>query len=83
LVDSPRAVLHPLWRLSRGRCGVLPVLRQADRAARGAGAAAAVIGIILYVLAQVLWMVVLPSVQVASMRFLSSDPPAAAQTPPG
>jgi hypothetical protein len=32
---------------------------------------------------EVLWMVVLPSVQVASMRFLSSDPPAAANTPPG
>jgi hypothetical protein len=48
-----------------------------------AGAGAAVIGIIVYVVAQVLWMVVLPSVQVASMRFLSSDPPAAANTPPG
>jgi hypothetical protein len=46
-----------------------------------AGAAAAVIGILIYVVAQVLWMVVLPSVQVASMRFLSSDPPTPAVPP--
>jgi hypothetical protein len=47
-----------------------------------AGAAAAVIGVIMYVVAQVLWMVVFPSVQVASMRFLSSDPPTPTQVPP-